>query len=290
MPLPLSSLMLLMLLALPGMAWAQPAANLEAPAEVEQGAAFLVRLTTEAALSQAQADFLGRSFRAWPEQEGVYAALVGVGAEERPGAYHLIFTGVDEAGGRLAVSRQVSVRPADFGTQRLKLPPKMVSPDAATLAAIAAQKARLEELLANATPERLWEGGLVRPVPGKTLSSFGLLRVLNGEPRSRHAGIDLRAAHGEPVRAAAAGRVVVAEPFYYEGNLIVLDHGLGLATIYCHLSEFAVKAGDMVARGQVIGKAGASGRATGPHLHFGARLGDVRIDPLSLFKLLGETP
>jgi murein DD-endopeptidase MepM/ murein hydrolase activator NlpD len=122
-------------------------------------------------------------------------------------------------------------------------------------------------------------------VPGAMLSPFGVRRVLNGEPRSRHTGIDLRASKGEPVRAAAAGRVLLAEPFYFEGNLVVLDHGLGLATIYCHLGKINVKEGDEVARGQVIGTAGDSGRATGTHLHFGVRIGDVRFDPLSLLTL-----
>jgi murein DD-endopeptidase MepM/ murein hydrolase activator NlpD len=278
------------MLVMPAAAGEGPGNALSAPAEVEQGQVFVVTLRPSGPLREAQVDFLGRRFKTWTEPGPAIRALVAVEADDPPGLYHLIFSGVDEAGGRLAASHEVKVRGGDFGEQRLSLPPEMVTPDAATLELINTQKERLTGRLANASPERLWTGGFAPPVPGDLLSRYGVLRVLNDEPRSRHGGIDLRAAEGEPVRAAASGRVLLTDSFYFEGNLVVLDHGLGLATIYCHLSEIGVKEGDLVTQGQVLGKAGHSGRATGPHLHFGARLNDVRLDPLWLFKLSGEAP
>lgn len=264
------------------------AATVVAPALVAQGQAFLVTLRTPLVLRDTQVDFLGHRFQTWAETQGgesVVHALVAAGADDPAGSHRLIFSGTDPAGNRAAFGQDVQVYDGAFGEQRLRLPKAMVRPDAATLERIAAEKARLAERLATAAPERLWDGRFVRPVPGALLSRFGLLRVLNDEPCGRHYGVDLRAAQGQPVRAAAGGRVAVAEPFYFEGNLVVLDHGLGLATIYCHLSQTNVKEGESVAAGQVIGLAGATGRATGPHLHFGARLGDVRLDPFSLYTL-----
>lgn len=265
---------------------AEASPSLTAPAEVAQGEAFLVTLSAPAPLEQVQVNFLGRRFAAWTEDAEV-RALVAVGLDDPPGTYPLTLSGQDAGGGRLEAVCQVAVRQCSFGEQQLTLPEEMVSPDAATLERISAEKERLISCLASASPQRLWNGGFVRPLPGAMLSGFGVQRVLNGEPRSQHGGVDLRAALGEPVRAAAAGRVLLAQPYYLEGNLVVLDHGLGLATIYCHLSEITVKEGDSVAQGEVVGLAGATGRATGPHLHFGARLGQLRVDPLSLFTLTG---
>jgi hypothetical protein len=259
-----------------------------APAEVVQGQAFLVALKGPQTPPGCEVNFLGRTYHTWAEA-GEVRALVAVAAEDPGGACLLIFGWQDGAGGRCAIGLRVDVRPAAFGEQRLSLPHNMVSPDALTMERIGAEKERLAACLATACPDHLWGSGFCRPVAGAIISPFGLRRVLNGEPKSPHAGVDFKAAMGEPVHAAAAGRVALVAPFYLEGNLVVIDHGLGLSTFYCHLSEARVKEGDVVEKGQVIGLAGASGRATGPHLHFGARVGEVRIDPLSLLKLVGGT-
>jgi murein DD-endopeptidase MepM/ murein hydrolase activator NlpD len=268
----------------------EAALSLSAPAEVAPGQAFLVTLEVSEPWHEVQVEFVGRSFPAWTEEPNLLRALVAADADDEPGLYPLLFRGLDDSGARLEARSLITLAETDFGEQHLTLPPKMVSPDAPSLERIAADRQLLAQRLANRAPERLWSAGFSLPVPGPLLSPFGVRRVLNGEPRSRHNGVDLRAAEGEPVVAAGAGRVLLVAPFYFEGNLIVLDHGLGLVTIYCHLSQTSVTEGESVAQGQVIGLAGQSGRATGPHLHFGARLGGVRIDPLSLLTLTEDTP
>jgi murein DD-endopeptidase MepM/ murein hydrolase activator NlpD len=126
------------------------------------------------------------------------------------------------------------------------------------------------------------------PAEGPAGSPFGLRRFFNGEPRSPHAGIDIKAPKGAPVVASNRGRVALTDELFFTGKTVVLDHGLGLFTLYVHLSEIEAKAGTMVDRGARIGKVGATGRVTGPHLHWGMRLGGQRVDPLALLEVLKD--
>jgi murein DD-endopeptidase MepM/ murein hydrolase activator NlpD len=139
---------------------------------------------------------------------------------------------------------------------------------------------------AQLTPQAYWSEPFAVPIPGvEGGRNFGHRRVFNGEPRAPHSGADLRAATGTEILAANAGRVALAKNLFYSGNAVFIDHGLGVYTTYLHLSEMLVAPGDQVARGQVIGLAGATGRVTGPHLHWGVRILDARVDPFSLLSL-----
>ncbi len=122
----------------------------------------------------------------------------------------------------------------------------------------------------------------MRPVPGEPTSVFGTRRVFNGKPRSPHPGLDLRAQTGTGVRSSGAGRVVLAQELYYSGNTVIVDHGGGLFTLYAHLSEIGVGEGDEVQAGDPVGLSGATGRVTGPHLHWGAKIGNRPFDPTAL--------
>jgi murein DD-endopeptidase MepM/ murein hydrolase activator NlpD len=126
------------------------------------------------------------------------------------------------------------------------------------------------------------------PVPGAATSSFGRRTILNGEPRGQHTGTDFQAAAGTAVVAPNAGRIALAADHYFPGRTIIIDHGLGVYSYLAHLSEFAVAEGAIVARGQRIGLSGATGRVTGPHLHWTMRFGRARVDPLSLVEVLGK--
>jgi murein DD-endopeptidase MepM/ murein hydrolase activator NlpD len=157
--------------------------------------------------------------------------------------------------------------------------------DEATLQRIEKERARITRLWQLSSPRRLWEGRFIPPVPGAVSSPFGLSRIINGSLRSPHSGVDLKAPAGMEIIAANHGKVVLREEFFFAGKSIVLDHGGGLYTMYFHLSEFEVEKGSEVRQGDLIGRVGMTGRVTGPHLHWGARLNGARIDPFELVAL-----
>jgi murein DD-endopeptidase MepM/ murein hydrolase activator NlpD len=127
----------------------------------------------------------------------------------------------------------------------------------------------------------------VRPVPGEANSAFGTRSIFNGKPRNAHGGADFLSPGGTPIQAPNAGRIVLARNLYFSGNTVVIDHGLGLFSMLAHLSVIAAHEGDRVTAGQVIGKVGATGRVTGPHLHWAVRASGARVDPLAVLGLLG---
>ena len=159
------------------------------------------------------------------------------------------------------------------------VPPAMVTPDEAALARIRADAAKVAAARAADSALEGWREALAWPVVGPVTGVYGSRRVLNGEPRRPHFGIDIAAPAGTPVRAAASGRVSLAEPLYLSGGTAIVDHGLGLSTSYLHLAEIAVAPGDLVARGDVIGTVGATGRATGAHLDWRLNWFETRLDP-----------
>ena len=217
---------------------------------------------------------------------GGQAAVVGIDLETKPGP-HAWQLAILEAGreprrlgGKLTVNRR------DFAVQRLTLPTAMVDLDPETERRAVSEGEHLRTLYRTITPERLWRGRWVRPVAGQEPGSgFGSRRVINGQPRAPHTGIDFSAPRGTPVVAANSGRVALLGDYFFPGRLVALDHGLGLYTLYFHLDTVAVSDGEHVDRGQVIGTVGATGRATGPHLHFGAQAGLARVDPAALLGL-----
>jgi murein DD-endopeptidase MepM/ murein hydrolase activator NlpD len=175
----------------------------------------------------------------------------------------------------------------DFPSERLSVDPRFSTPpDSALQVRIRRENAlsRQVSIDSHSTP-RLWSGEWVRPRPGRVTSEFGTGRVFNGELQSRHMGTDLDGDRGDPIRAGNRGRVALVGDFYYSGNVVYLDHGAGLITIYMHMSKVEVEQGQIVEAGQVIGLVGATGRVTGPHLHWTGRYGRVSVDALTLFDL-----
>lgn len=217
-------------------------------------------------------------------EPGSYAALVGIDMDEKPGKVEIALSGrsPDEAWSRAAA---ITVRHREFPREEISVPPAFDQLDAATLERIKKEQATLKALWKVRSPTRLWQEPFAAPVPVTVNSAFGFRRVVNGLARAPHEGVDLKAALGAPVAAANDGRVVLVDNFFFSGNSLVLDHGGGLYTMYFHLSEFRVPNGASVRKGDVIGLAGMTGRVTGPHLHWGARLNGARIDPLDLLAL-----
>jgi len=233
-----------------------------------------------------RADWDGRPLALFPTAHGV-AALIGIDLDVRPGhiGWRVTRPSVAKNGGALATGA-VTVRARTFPTQPLTLPKGMVDLDAPTLARVETEREELKAALAAGAAERLWRGPFRIPVDGgQPTGGFGLRRVLNGQPRSPHTGYDWAAPAGTPVLAANTGRAALVAEYFFAGRNVVLDHGLGLFTLYFHLTEVRVAPGESVSAGQVIGTVGATGRVTGPHLHFAVLLNGARVDPEALLRL-----
>jgi murein DD-endopeptidase MepM/ murein hydrolase activator NlpD len=246
----------------------------------------VVLLQVSGASADTRVEWDGHAVALFPTAQGV-AALVGIDLDVRPGAIGWRVTGPGAAknGGALAAGA-VTVRARTFPTQPLTLPKGMVDLDAPTLARVAMEREALKLALAGSAPERLWRGPFRIPVEGgQPTGGFGLRRILNGQPRSPHTGYDWAAPVGAPVLAANAGRTALVAEHFFAGRNVLVDHGLGLFTLYFHLTEARVALGEPVAAGQVIGTVGATGRVTGPHLHFAVLLDGARVDPEALLRL-----
>ena len=217
---------------------------------------------------------------------GGQAAVVGIDLELKPGPLTWRLAIVEPGRQPRSLSGRLAVQRRDFPVQRLTLPPAMVDLDPETERRAVAEGERLRTLYRTITPERLWRGRFLRPVAGNEPGTgFGARRIINGKPRSPHSGIDFAAERGTPVVAVNSGRVALVADYFFPGRLVVVDHGLGLYTLYFHLDSVAVTDGVLVDQGQPLGTVGATGRATGPHLHFGAQVGAARIDPARLLFL-----
>lgn len=193
-------------------------------------------------------------------------------------------------GGRRTVTANIPIARGAFTVDKLTVSSTYGRrPDSATAARIAEETARAIAVYrrSHSTPP-LWANTFQRPLSSRVTSEFGQGREFNGTIRSRHLGVDLDGVTGTPVRATNRGVVAIVDEFYYSGNVVYLDHGSGLVTAYMHLSSTEVSPGDTVVAGQVIGRVGATGRVTGPHLHWTARYGRVAVDPLSLVALSSE--
>jgi len=255
------------------------------PRVVRQGDVAMVFLTGLPDAKTVEGSLAGQSLTFFPYGDG-YAALAGLDLEARPGMAAWRVGVVDAQDRPMKASGRLQIRARKFPVQRLTLPREMVELDAPTLRRVEEESGRLRTLYATITPERLWRGRFTKPVGVPDAGEgFGARRIINGQVRAPHAGLDYSADTGTPVVAANAGRVALVADYFFPGRLVVLDHGLGLYTLYFHLEQAEVADGDRVERGQIIGRVGASGRATGPHLHFAAHLRQTRVDPAVLLQL-----
>lgn len=222
--------------------------------------------------------------RRWPSFSAgprAWRALIGIDLETAPGRYDVVVTS-----GNARATRPLVVRPRTFPTRRLVVDPALVNPPPEARERIDRENQEMAAIWAASSAERLWSSRFVRSVPDRANSAFGTHSVFNGEPRAQHTGADFLSPAGRPVRAPGAGRVVLAGPRYFSGNTVVIDHGQGLFSLLAHFSEINVRQGDVVSAGDVVGKVGATGRVTGPHLHWTVRLNGARVDPLSLLYVL----
>ena len=219
---------------------------------------------------------------------GRYLGLIGAGLREKPGRRKLEVRMSAGGGGSRIIARYVTVKRKKYPEEHLKVPGRMVEFPPDILKRVLDDQKAVKKACSSVTPEIYWEIPFIWPVKSKILSPFGLRRFFNGKPRSPHSGVDLRARQGTPIKAPNNGRVTLVRDCYLSGNTVVIDHGGGLFTLYAHLSRVLVKKGQMVRKGDTMGLAGSSGRATGPHLHWGLSLLGSRVNPAQLMNLLGS--
>jgi murein DD-endopeptidase MepM/ murein hydrolase activator NlpD len=256
---------------------------------LQPGEIVLVEANSSKPLSQLRIEAFDRQFPAFTDKGRIqWAALLGIDLETKSGEYTVLLSGTDLNGKRVTAQEVLVVTAKRFPTRKLTVDPKYVEPPEHALIRIKEERRKVNDIFSSVTPERLWEGPFHLPVPGQVISAFGKRNVYNGKPRSPHTGTDFRGAEGTPIKAPNSGKVVLAANLYYSGNTLILDHGLGLYSYFGHMSAFSVKEGDYVKTGDLIGKVGATGNVTGPHLHWTVRLVDSRVDPLSLVTVLSE--
>jgi len=218
------------------------------------------------------------------EGPGRFLGLIGIDLQEPPGKA-VLSVRASRGGERVRFDVEITVREGTFPVQELTLPKAMTEFDGETLGRINREAKALAERFSRVPSGPAWRFPFLPPVAEFRPRGFGVRRIINGEPRSPHAGADVDLPAGTPVVAIADGTVAFAGEQFFGGNSVVLDHGGGVFSIYYHLQEYAVSEGQKVARGERIGAVGSSGRATGPHLHFSVRAAGGRIDPALLYTL-----
>lgn len=265
--------------------------RLSAP-QASQGTLLQLEIKSDSPLSSLKGHSATRELSFWPSANPssatphIYQSLIGIDLEQKPGPYDVSLEATQPDGSPLACQANFEVTAGHYKVESLKVAPKFVEPSPEDLKLAQDQGVRLRAIFATVTPEKLWQGKFRMPIQGATsFKNFGSRRILNGEPSSPHSGVDVGAVAGTPIRATQRARVVLAEPLYFSGNTVVLDHGLGIYTLYGHMQSMSVKVGDTVEAAQVIGLVGSTGRVTGPHLHWGLSISGAKVNALDLLSL-----
>jgi murein DD-endopeptidase MepM/ murein hydrolase activator NlpD len=243
-----------------------------------QGTAVLVTVRAAGPITNAVVRFAGRVWPLFPAGDGHWRTLVGTDPTTSTGRRTIVAEAISTNGARVSARRDVTVTRVAFRRRRItfdRARQNLLTPEMA---------ARERRLVAAALrvlhPDPLWSGPFALPLDARVSSPYGVVSIYQGVVRGFHAGVDFAADEGTPVRAAADGIVRFAGPLPISGNAVLVDHGLGIVTSYLHLSAATATVGGRVAKGTVVGRVGATGLATGPHLHWGLRVHNVRVDPL----------
>jgi murein DD-endopeptidase MepM/ murein hydrolase activator NlpD len=259
------------------------------PPRLVNGAPFLLQITPPTKLASLTGTWLGHPLTfSYDAATKTWFVLAGVSIETNPASYALELSGQRSTDKKpIAFSRKLSVARTKYPQIKVELTveKKFTEPTPEQLKEIDESKKIKEDYLNRVTADREWNGKFSAPADAAISDVFGSQRIFNGKAQSPHQGLDFRVPTGTPVAAMNDGTVLLARPLYYEGGFVVIDHGQGLLTLYLHLSEFKIKEGDTVKRGQEIALSGGTGRATGPHLHVAVRWQGAYLDPARLIQL-----
>ena len=259
------------------------------PTTLVNGGPVLFEVKPTAKLDSLTGTWLGHQLTfSYSPASKTWFVLAGVSFETKPGKYPLELSGQrTTAKEPITLSRQFAVTAAKYPKieEKLTVEGKFTEPSPEQLKEIQESTKVKDDYLGRVTPDREWDGNFTAPAEAPTSAVYGSQRIFNGVAQRPHYGLDFRVPTGTPVHAMNDATVLLARPLYFEGNCVVLDHGQGLLTLYLHLSEFKVKEGDVVKRGQEIGLSGGTGRATGPHLHVAVRWQATYLDPARLMQM-----
>lgn len=257
------------------------------PEAVPQGAILqvVVRAMDSTGRKEMRASLADHTAEGFAWTKGELRVMLPIAADAPPGPSSVRLEVVERSGDKHEVSVPFTVVLGAFDTDVLSVGRKFISPSARQRARARDDSRAFQRLWARPPQERMWRGSFVSPLPNRVTGTFGTFRTFNGQVRSRHMGLDLNGKVGEPVVAPNDGQVIMVRDCFYSGKTVVIDHGARVYTMHFHLSSFNVGVGDRVKRGQMVGRVGLTGRVTGPHLHFGVKLGKTYVDPLALLAL-----
>lgn len=256
------------------------------PKKVVDGSAAILRVSADQ-LSEGTARFGKKKFTFYedPQDSSKKMALLAIPYLMKPGKKK-IQVDLKKDGKSMRLQVPVEVISRKYRSEKLRVNPSKVSPPKKYIKRIIRESREIGKLYKKVIPNRYWDFPIQLPVDDVVTSPFGTKRLYNGKMRGFHKGVDLRAAVGTPIKAPLQGKVVMSKDLYFTGNTVILDHGYQFVTIYAHMSQLQVKKGDVVEKGEVLGLAGATGRVSGPHLHWGAVLSGEKINPLDLFQVM----
>lgn len=257
------------------------------PNQLHQGSPIFLTVELEHPAVRVAGSFVNKTltFFADPADKKTWHALAGIDLETSPGDYGLNVTAT-LVGGRLAhATQQVTIVAGDFKTGDIQVPENYVNPSETEQKQIAEDEVLKKRAYAHSALHPLWSGDFVKPVTAAVTPTFGESRILNEEKTSLHTGTDFPVPEGTPVLLSNSGTVVLVRDLFYEGNTVIVDHGMGLFTVYLHMSRIDVHEGDTLDRRSKLGLSGASGRVTGPHVHMGVRCNGVWVDPVQILSL-----
>ena len=255
------------------------------PQHLVNGGPVLFRVKTSSPLQSLKGNWLGHEVVFDKGEGNMWFLLAAVSLSTPPGSVPLTLQGTTEAGSSVEFRHEFGISKAKYPVVHLTVAKQFTEPNPQQQATIKQDQEIKHKTFGEVSAERLWSGRFVAPVDAPVSDGFGTRRVFNGATKSVHQGLDYRVPPATPVNAMNSGTVILAQSLYFEGNCVTIDHGQGLLSLYLHLSELKVKEGDHVDRDQEIGLSGATGRATGPHLHIAVRWQGIYLDPAALLGL-----